>query len=207
MKPAATPKNNDFEIVFAGRSNVGKSSIVKALSGRKVKVGKRPGVTLKPTHVKKGELVITDLPGFGFMNGVKERKQDIVKDKIVRYIEEGNQRINIAAIVVDAGSFVEVVDRWDQRGELPIDIEIFDFFTEMDLEPLIVVNKMDKVREEDKDRVLDDIIERLGLFPPWRQWIDRVAPVSAKKGDLKALNSILKKRIHSAKRDSLLKYI
>ncbi|ADE36765.1 GTP-binding protein EngB [Methanohalophilus mahii] len=207
MNNTAVPKNNDFEIVFAGRSNVGKSSIVKALSGSKVKVGKRPGVTLKPTHVKKGELVMTDLPGFGFMNGVKERKQDIVKDKIVRYIEEGKQRINIAAIVVDAGSFVEVVDRWDQRGELPIDIEIFDFFTEMDLEPLIVVNKMDKIKDKDQDRVLDDIIERLGLFPPWRQWIDRVAPISAKKGDLQALNSILRKRIHSAKRDPLLKYI
>jgi GTP-binding protein EngB required for normal cell division len=207
MKPTAIPDDNDFEIVFAGRSNVGKSSIVKALSGRKVKVGKRPGVTLKPTHVKKGKLVMTDLPGFGFMNGVKERKQNIVKDKIVRYIEEGRQRINIAAIVVDAGSFVEVVDRWGQRGEIPIDIEIFDFFTEMDLEPLIVVNKMDKIKDEDKDRVLDDIIERLGLFPPWRQWIDRVAPISAKKGDLQALNSILKNRIHSAKRDSLLKYI
>src|SRR5512145_1157523 len=41
-----------LEIIFVGRSNVGKSSLLRELFGAKVKVGKRPGVTLRPIHAQ-----------------------------------------------------------------------------------------------------------------------------------------------------------
>lgn len=196
----------NFEIVFVGRSNVGKSSLIRELTGQKVRVGKRPGVTLKPTQIRLSDLLITDMPGFGFMSGVKERKQDIVKDQIVRYIERGTERIRLAVMVVDGPVFVEVVDRWESRNEVPIDLEMYDFLRELGIDTVVAVNKMDKLKEEEQNDVLDGIADKLGMLPPWRQWIDSIAPISAKQGRIKTLNSIIRQCLHAEKRDDLFRY-
>ena len=196
----------NFEIIFSGRSNVGKSSIMRELTGKNVKVGKRPGVTLKPTHVRYSDLLLTDLPGFGFMSGVKDRKQDIVKDQIVRYIEKNAERINVAVLVIDGASFLEIVKRWEERNELPIDIEMFELFRELGFDIILAVNKVDKIKSNELDVTLDQICDKLNMLPPWKQWLDTVAPISAKKGDIKTLKSLLRQRLHSEKRDDLFKY-
>lgn len=196
----------NFEILFSGRSNVGKSSIMRELTGKNVKVGKRPGVTLKPTHIRYSDLLLTDLPGFGFMSGVKDRKQDIVKDQIVRYIEKNTERINVAVLVIDGASFIEIVQRWEERNEIPIDIEMFELFRELGMDVILAVNKTDKVKPKELDMTLDRICDKLGMLPPWKQWLDSVAPVSAKKGDLKSLKSLIRQRLHDAKRDDLFRY-
>lgn len=197
----------EFEIIFVGRSNVGKSSIIRKLTGSKVRVGKRPGVTLKPTHVRLGDLLITDMPGFGFMSGVKERKQDIVKDKIVHYIEDNADRIDLAVLVIDGSSFLEVVARWEERNEIPVDIELFRFLNEVGVPVILAINKMDKIDEDMADHVLDDIVERIGLPSPWNMWQDVVVSVSAKEENLKKLSSCIRQRMHLAKRDDLFRYI
>lgn len=197
----------EFEIVFVGRSNVGKSSIIRKITGSKVRVGKRPGVTLKPTHVRLGDLLVTDMPGFGFMSGIKERKQDIVKDKIVHYIEGNADRIDLAVLVVDGSSFLEIAARWEERNEIPVDIELFKFLNEVGISVILAINKMDKVEESMADYVLDGIVEKLGLPTPWKMWQDVVIPVSAKQDDLKRLSSCVRQRMHAAKRDDLFKYI
>ncbi len=196
----------NLEIIFVGRSNVGKSSLIRKLTGHKVKVGKRPGVTLIPTHVRLSDLLITDMPGFGFMSGIKERKQDIVKDKVVSYIETNADRILMAVMVVDGPVFVEVVERWESRDEIPIDVEMFGFLSELGIDTVLAVNKTDKVKEKELDRTLDDIVEKLGILPPWRQWMDMIAPISAKKGQVKPLVSIIRQRLHDEKRDDVFKY-
>lgn len=197
----------EFEIVFVGRSNVGKSSIIRKLTGSKLRVGKRPGVTLKPTHVRLADLLVTDMPGFGFMNGVKERKQDIVKDKIVHYIEDNAERIDLAVLVVDGSSFLDIVTRWEERNEIPVDIELFKFLNEMGIPVILAINKMDKIEEAIADHVLDDIVEKLGLPSPWNMWQEVVVPVSAKQNDLKDLASCIRQRMHLARRDDLFRYI
>ena len=197
----------EFEIIFVGRSNVGKSSIIRKLTGSKVRVGKRPGVTLKPTHIRLGDLLVTDMPGFGFMSGVKERKQDIVKDKIVHYIEDNAGRVDLAVLVIDGSSFLEIVARWDERNEIPVDIELFRFLNEVGVPVILTINKMDKIDEDMADHVLDDIVERIGLPSPWNMWQDVVVPVSAKEEDLKKLSSCIRQRMHLAKRDDLFRYI
>jgi GTP-binding protein EngB required for normal cell division len=188
----------EFEIVFVGRSNVGKSSVIRKLTGSKVKVGKRPGVTLKPTHVRLGDLLVTDMPGFGFMSGVKERKQDIVKDKIVHYIEGNAERIDLAVLVIDGSSFLDIVARWEERNEIPVDIELFKFMTEVGISVILAINKMDKIEEA---------MAKLGLPSPWNMWQDIVVPVSAKQNDLKKLSLCIRQRMHVAKRDDLFRYI
>jgi len=197
--------NSSHEIIFVGRSNVGKSTLIRSLTGKSVPVGRRPGVTLKPLHLQFNDLLITDMPGFGFMSGVKERKQDIVKTKFVRYIEQNKDNIIIVILVLDAKSFAQVVDRWEGRGEIPVDVEMFQFLRELDIDVIAAVNKVDKIK--DIDNVMDGVAVRLGLLPPWRQWLDILAPVSAKKGDIKAVTVLIRNRIHDLGRDDLLKWI
>ncbi|ADI74448.1 GTP-binding protein HSR1-related protein [Methanohalobium evestigatum Z-7303] len=200
-------ENINLEIVFAGRSNVGKSSFIRELTGKKVKVGKRPGVTLKPYNICYSDMLVTDMPGFGFMSGVKDRKKDIVHDKIVRYFENNAKRIKVAVLIIDGPAFIDIADRWNARDEIPIDIEMFEFLNELNIDTIVAVNKIDKIKSKDYEQIMNGIVERLGMSPPWKQWIDIIAPVSVKKGDIQSARELIKNRLHEAKRDDLLKYI
>jgi small GTP-binding protein len=181
------------EIIFAGRSNVGKSTLIRALTGIKIRVGKRPGVTRKILKIPYRNIQITDMPGFGFMSGVSEESLEAIKDNIVHYIENNAENIVLAVMVVNAGSFAEIVDRWNERGEIPVEIELFEFLQEMNIDAVVAANKIDKVK--DADKTLDGIAERLGMMPPWRQWPDRIVPVSAKKGEIKGLKELIQKKL------------
>ncbi|WP_457620528.1 GTP-binding protein EngB [Methanopyrus sp.] len=173
------------EIVFVGRSNVGKSSLIRAITrgAADVRVGKRPGVTRKPVfHELDGELVLVDMPGFGFMSGVPRKYQERVKDLIVRYLEE-KDNILFAIHVVDVKALPEIAERWEQRGEVPIDREMFQFLNEVGLDPIVAANKIDKIKPIKFEEQMDAVAEALGLFPPWRQWLDTLFPISAKTGE------------------------
>ncbi|WP_316560213.1 GTP-binding protein EngB [Methanimicrococcus stummii] len=201
-------KNNavTFEVVFVGRSNVGKSTLLKNLTGRNVRTGKRPGVTLKPTHLYFDDFLITDMPGFGFMSGVTKEKSEDVKNNIVQYIEEHADRIFLAVQVIDGPAFVEIVERWDAREEIPIDLELHDFLEEMEIIPIIAANKMDRVKEDEKDALLNDVVEIFGYEGNWKESGALVAPVSARGGDIRPLVSHLKNEFHKMKRDDLFKH-
>ena len=164
-------KPTDREIVFCGRSNVGKSSLLAKIYGIKTKVGRRPGVTLQPKTFNVGDINVTDLPGFGFILTRSDKRSENVRRKVVQYLEERCDSIICAVIVVDAGSFSQVVDRWTARGEIPIEIELYEFLLEMKISVIVAVNKIDKISPAERDIVLDGVAERLGLLPPWRQWL------------------------------------
>jgi small GTP-binding protein len=183
------------EILFVGRSNVGKSTLIRKLTGKKLPAGKRPGVTRKPMKLPYQGLQITDMPGFGFMSGATEESQDAIKNNIVHYIEDNADNIALAVMVVNVSSFSEVVDRWNARNEIPVEVELFEFLHELDIDVVVAANKMDKVKEAERDGTLDGIGERLGMLPPWRQWIDIIVPVSAKKGELGTLKEKMRERI------------
>lgn len=181
------------EIIFAGRSNVGKSTLIRALTGKKIPVGKRPGITRKPMKIPYQNVQITDMPGFGFMSGISEESQEAIKDNIVHYIEDNAENIVLAVMVVNAGSFAEIVDRWAGRNEIPVEVELYEFLHELNIDVIVAANKIDKV--EDVDRTLDGIAQRLGMMPPWRQWLDKIVPVSAKKGSIRGLKELIQKRL------------
>ncbi len=189
----------EFEILFVGRSNVGKSTLIRELFRVRPRVGRRPGVTITPTNYQLNDLIITDLPGFGFMSGVEEFER--VKDEIIRYVERYHERVLVGIHVIDASAFIKIAD----RHEMPIDLEIFDFLLDLNIDTILALNKMDKVRNPDKE--LNEIVLKLGMLPPYRQWIDRVAPVSAKKSEVHTLKKLLVKRFHNAGRDDAIKYL
>lgn len=210
MKNSKEPKGPTLpEIVISGRSNVGKSSVIRELTGKKVKTGKRPGVTRGFVRIELGKnLDLLDLPGFGYISGVSEEKQEKIKTKIVRYLEDNKENIVFAIQVIDISTFLEIAERWRSRDQVPVDIELFSFLEELELDPIVVANKIDKVRAEELDEILDGICLELGLDPPWKQWMDILVPVSAKSGKgIDDLEEVVRDRFRKADREELLRYI
>ena len=191
-----------IEIVFAGRSNVGKSTLFSQLFGVKVRKGKRPGTTIKPNQIRYRDLLVTDLPGFGYISGVDREFNERVKDFVVRYIEENSERIILAVQVVDGKSFLEIAERWERRGYIPVEVEMFEFLNEVCPKVFLAVNKMDKV--DDWDDVLNGIALKLGMTPPWQEWTHVIFPISAKKGKIDNLRRAIKNRLIEIGRSDLI---
>ncbi len=192
------------EIVLLGRSNVGKSTLMRELTGHDVETGRRPGVTREPVHYDwtEQDFVLTDLPGFGFMAGVPEDVRESIKTDVVRYIETNADAILVAVLVVDGKAVVDIIDRHSGPDEVPHVVELFEFLRDLGIPVVVAVNKMDKV--DDRDARLDALAERLGLAPPWQQWQDVIAPISAKRGSVETLNEGVRDHLHAASRDDLL---
>ena len=202
-----TRPDRDAEVVLVGRSNVGKSTLMRELTGHaKFDTGSSPGVTTEPNHYDwtAEDFVITDLPGFGFMSGVPEDVRERIKTDVVRYLEEYADRILVAILVVDGKAAVEIIDRHTGPDEVPHDVEMFGFLQELGIPTVVAVNKMDKV--EDEDERLDELAERLGLYPPWQQFSETIAPISAKRGTIDALEEAVRHHLHEQKRDDLFKF-
>jgi small GTP-binding protein len=195
------------EIVFVGRSNVGKSTLMREFTGHTFTTGKKPGVTRSPNHYDwaGADFTFTDLPGFGFMEGVDEEAREAIKDDIVRYIEDHSEEILVGVLVVDGKAVIDIIDRHESRGEIPHDVEMFHFLREVGIPTVVAVNKMDKV--EDRDDRLDALCDRLGLPGPWQQWRDTIAPISAKRGQTAPLREALETHLREQHRDDLLQFV
>jgi len=194
------------EVIFVGRSNVGKSTLMREITGHTFDTGSKPGVTRSPNHYDwaSEDFVLTDLPGFGFMSGVPEEQREQIKTNIVRYVEDNADDILVGVLVVDGKSAVDIIDRHSGEDEVPYDVEMFYFLRDVGIPTVVAVNKMDKV--DDEDERLDELCDRLGLHPPWKQWQETIAPISAKRGNIDSLNEAVKEHLHEAKRDDLLKF-
>jgi len=201
-----TRPDRDAEVVLVGRSNVGKSTLMRELTGHTFDTGQRPGVTRKPNHYDwaSESFVITDLPGFGFMKGVPEDVREQIKTDVVRYVEANAEQILAGVLVVDGKSVIDIIDRHSGADEIPHDVEMFHFLRDVGVSPVVAVNKMDKV--DDRDQRLNDLCERLGLHPPWQQWQNTIAPISAKRGNIEPLNEAVRSHLHEAERDDLYQF-
>ena len=183
------------EIVLIGRSNVGKSTLFWELTGKKVRIGKRPGITQYPFKARVGDVFYVDMPGYGFMLRASRADQEKTKDLIVQYFEQHAQEILLAIQVIDAASFLDIADRWEGRGEVPFEIELWEFLGDLGLDTVLAANKMDRIAKQDVDGALDLICERLGMLPPWTQWKDKIAPISAKRGQIQPIRDIVGKKL------------
>ncbi|MFO0591383.1 MAG: ribosome biogenesis GTP-binding protein YihA/YsxC [Polyangiaceae bacterium] len=114
--PGSTLPDHGFEVAFAGRSNVGKSSLINGLTGRKnlVRVGATPGVTRTLTQFSArtragGTFALVDLPGYGFAQRSKAERQQWA-DLIEGYLRDRDQLVAVV-LLVDARRGVEEEDR------------------------------------------------------------------------------------------------
>lgn len=124
------------EIVFLGRSNVGKSSLMNAIFEKKdlVKTSSVPGKTRTANlFLLNNKYYFTDLPWYGFAKMWKDKKQDI--DGLISwYIDERKSNIKTAVILIDS-------KLWPQES----DIEMYRYLLNLDFDITIVITKTDKV--------------------------------------------------------------
>jgi GTP-binding protein EngB required for normal cell division len=142
-------------IVFAGRSNVGKSSTIRALTGKKVRVGKKPGSTRWELMIDFGPITIVDIPGFGYMAGQSKTTIEETKTNIVHKLESWKDRIVLSILIIDISLFRVLNERWSARGEIPIDVEFYSFLSEISPNVIVVANKTDKVKKRALQGELD----------------------------------------------------
>lgn len=170
-KPADFPRDGLPQVVFAGRSNVGKSSVINRLLNRKnfARVGSAPG---KTTHINyfliEKKLYLVDLPGYGY---AKVSKQE--RDRWGRLIEAwfaDRLRMAVGILIVDA-----------RHKPTADDCTMAQVFLSAEKPFLVLANKLDKLKKSEIEGNLLRIRETLALPES-----APVIPFSAEKGDGKA---------------------
>lgn len=184
-------------LVFTGRPNAGKSSIIKEVVGLDVATGKRPGTTRRISkYPLSGDLVLVDMPGFGRRMGASKRLGDKINDEIIKFLESYAQSIALAVHVLDISTFLEVVWRLEKKGFISVDVEMVQFLAETLGEfPLVAANKIDKADKEELEVNLEEFTHRIGKGYPFAVG-KHVFPVSAKTREgLGALKNSIHKRL------------
>jgi len=132
----AVPASPLPEIAFAGRSNVGKSSLINALTGRATlaRVSHTPGRTQQLNFFDlAGRLVLVDLPGFGYARVAKQKVQEWT-GLIEQYLR-GRPNLRRVCLLADA-----------RRGPLPVDIAFMDKLDAAAVSYQVVLTKIDKLK-------------------------------------------------------------
>lgn len=171
IKSAASPAGfvNDGrpQIVFSGKSNVGKSSVINKLLNRKnfARVSSSPGKTIHVNYfLIDNAAYFVDLPGYGYAKIAKSER-----DRWVGLMEcffSGKEHITLGVMIVDA--------RHKPTGD---DETMAKWFVSSSCPLVIVANKIDKVKSSEKGRNLASIRETLRISDD-----TRIIPFSAEKG-------------------------
>lgn len=152
-KPADFPRDGLPQVVFAGRSNVGKSSVINRLLNRKnfARVGSAPG---KTTHINyfciDQKLYLVDLPGYGY---AKVSKQE--KERWGRLIEAwftDTRRMALGMLIVDA-----------RHRPTADDCTMAQVFLNSEKPFIVVANKLDKLKRSEIEGNSQLIRETLAL--------------------------------------------
>ena len=165
--PKDFPKNRLPEIAFAGKSNVGKSSVINRLLQRKnfARVGDKPGKTIHVNYFTgDGCCYFVDLPGYGFAKvsaSEKERWGKLMED----YFAAG--RIDLGVLIVDY-----------RHPPTNNDITMAQWFKGSGCPFVVVANKMDKLKKSELEPNLKTIREDLELSEE-----TPIIPFSAEKGN------------------------
>lgn len=165
-------------VVFAGRSNVGKSSVMRALTGRRLKVGKRPGTTRWEKSIDLGAVLFVDTPGFGHMAGQGKKAIERAKTALVQKLESWSSRLVLTVLIIDISLFRELVERWENKGEIPIDVEFYTFLSEISKHVIVVANKIDKLPSGNRATEIEYLHDKL----PQKGSAPVIVPISAKQG-------------------------
>ena len=154
---AASPSQfvNDSrkKIAFAGRSNVGKSSVINRLLNRKklAKVGSAPGKTVHVNYFLIDQrLFFVDLPGYGYARVSQKEKERW--GNLMECFFTGNDTFDYGVLIVDA-----------RHRPTKQDLEMASFFKSSGKPFAVVANKLDKCKKTDISHNLSDISETLCL--------------------------------------------
>ncbi len=149
------PSPDKIEVCFSGRSNVGKSSLINALTGRKglARASNTPGRTQEINFFSIPEThYLVDLPGYGYANApikVVEKWQNLLKQYLA-----GRQSLRRAFVLVDA-----------RHGVKKVDTEIMSMLDSSAVTFQVVLTKLDKVKEKDQENILEQVRTSLQKHP------------------------------------------
>ena len=164
------PPADRLEVCFAGRSNVGMSTLINALTGRKglARASNTPGRTQEINYfTAQDSHYLVDLPGYGYANAplpVVEKWQRLLKQYL-----SGRQTLRRAFVLIDA-----------RHGVKKVDEEILSLLDSAAVTFQCVLTKADKVKAADRERVLDQTRAALSKHPAA---FPEIVLTSSEKGD------------------------
>jgi len=150
---SSCPKDHLPQIVFAGRSNVGKSPVINRLLQRKnfARVGEAPG---KTTHINyfliDKAMYLVDLPGYGYAKVPKTEKERWAK--LIESYFAASDLITLGVLIVDA-----------RHKPTANDVIMANWFQQSGRPYVVVANKMDKLKKSEIESNLQTIRETLSL--------------------------------------------
>ena len=156
------------EVAFAGRSNVGKSSLLNRILGRKklAHTSSTPGRTRGLNYyLVNSRFYFVDLPGYGYAKVSKSERRSWAK-----LLEEYLRRASGTAQVV------QLVD--GKVGATPLDVQAVDYLDSLGIVPIVVATKIDRVPSSRRAAALRSLRAELELEPE-----DRVIAFSARTGE------------------------
>ena len=158
------PANTQPEFAFAGKSNVGKSSLINALMNRRsyARTSSQPGKTqtINFYHINDAFYYV-DLPGYGYARASVE-----VKAKWGKMIEE---------YLIERPNLIKVVQLVDIRHKpTKQDVQMYDFLKYYGLDGIVVATKADKISNNERGKSIKLIRQTLGMHGS-----DEIYPVSA----------------------------
>lgn len=173
------PPADRIEVCFAGRSNVGKSSLINALTGRKnlARASNTPGRTQEINYFALGdERYLVDLPGYGFAEApvaVVAKWQALLKSYLA-----GRQTLRRAFVLIDTRHGVKAVDE-----------EILKLLDRSAVTFQAVLTKADKVSRAEREATLDQVRAALAKHPAA---YPEIVVTSSEKGDgIETLRAII----------------
>lgn len=164
------PPADRLEVCFAGRSNVGKSTLINALTGRKglARASNTPGRTQEINYfTAQDSHYLVDLPGYGYANAplpIVEKWQKLLKQYL-----SGRQTLRRAFVLIDA-----------RHGVKKVDEEIMSLLDSAAVTFQCVLTKADKVKAADRERILDVTRAALSKHPAA---FPEIVLTSSEKGD------------------------
>lgn len=149
------PETDKVEIAFAGKSNVGKSSLINALMNRKsfARTSATPGKTQTINFYNINDIMyLVDLPGYGYAK-VSEKEKIQWGKLIERYLHSSKQ-LKAVFLLIDI--------RHDPSAN---DKMMYDWIVAQGFEPIIIATKLDKIKRSQVAKHLKAVKQGLGLIP------------------------------------------
>ncbi|HEX8974618.1 MAG TPA: ribosome biogenesis GTP-binding protein YihA/YsxC [Patescibacteria group bacterium] len=140
------------QIAFVGRSNVGKSSVINALTGVKGLAisSSTPGRTLQLNFfLVNGNTYFVDLPGYGYSK-TSLKQAEKMRRMIMWYLEQNECKPQKVVLIIDANV-----------GPTKFDIEMMELLEEHQYEVVVVANKVDKIKSSELVKKQRSIVEKL----------------------------------------------